>query len=66
MPVSRVIAAASRAMLKLRFNTQANTWEVYATIHGTQVYRWFAISPEYKEWYVRNFPEIKIVEWTAS
>ncbi len=58
--ISRAEAAAIRAKLVLRFNAVADRWEVYTTIHGTGVFRWYAITNDIFNWYRRNFPSIKI------
>lgn len=57
--------AAARTQLKLR-QRPTGEWEVYATIHGTMVFRWWIISEEQKDWYIREFPNIPIVQFEEA
>ena len=44
-----------RMQLRLRFNTEHGCYEIYSTIHGTGVFRWFKISESTKDWYMKQF-----------
>lgn len=44
-----------RMQLRLRWNTEKGCYEVYTTIHGTGVFRWFAVSEDIKDWYIKQF-----------
>jgi hypothetical protein len=48
-------ALSIRNQLRLRWNTEYGCHEVYTTIHGTGVFRWFKISETLKDWYVKHF-----------
>lgn len=50
--------ASIRNKLQLRFLPEDNVWEVFTTIHGTDIFRWFKISESTKDWYLENFPEL--------
>lgn len=43
-----------RSQLRIRLNL-AGIHEVYTTIHGSGVFRWFLVSSETADWYVRTF-----------
>jgi hypothetical protein len=53
---------AQRSQLKLR-RMPSGTWQVYASIHGTSTYKWWMISDEKKDWYLREFPEIPVIPY---
>jgi hypothetical protein len=53
--ISRTEAQAIRNQLRLRFNTLFNTYEVYTTVHGSGVFRWFKITDETAQWYKEHF-----------
>lgn len=46
---------AIRAQLRLRYDVLTGTYEVYTTIHGTGIFKWFIITEETAIWYERNF-----------
>ena len=50
-----------RSKLALRQNYN-NIWEVYTTIHGTGIFKWFIITEAQAKWYQQTFPTIKIVK----
>jgi hypothetical protein len=54
-----------RKHLKLR-QRPTGEWEVYASIHGTMVFRWWIISESTMFWYKANFPEIPFVDWKEN
>lgn len=56
----RASAAAIRAQLALRFNTNYGCWEVYSTIHGTGIFKWFKVSENIAGWYAKKFEDIRI------
>lgn len=56
---NKLEAAMIRDKLQLRRNRVEDCWEVYTTIHGSQLFRWYKISESIKNWYIGNFPEIK-------
>jgi hypothetical protein len=53
-------AATIRAQLRIRQNHIADCWEVYTTIHGSGVFRWYKVSEFTKDWYLMRFPDIKL------
>lgn len=55
--------ASIRSKLELRQDA-LGTWQLYSTVHGTNVFRWFKISPETAAWYRTNFPNIKVTQVT--
>lgn len=59
MSVSRTEAQSIRSQLRLRKDYLTGECEVYTTIHGSGVFKWFRISPENYKWYCAQFPEIK-------
>jgi hypothetical protein len=52
---------SSRIRRELKLRQTKEGWEVYTTIHGSGVFRWFRLSESESDWYIRNFPEIQIV-----
>ena len=48
--------AIIRQQLKLRFNRELNSWEVFTTKHGSDsrnmIFRWYLISEESARWYL--------------
>lgn len=52
-------AAVIRSQLALRINQIDDSFEVYTTIHGSGVFKWFKITRQNYEWYKRQFPDIK-------
>jgi hypothetical protein len=52
-----------KSKLKLRFNTDTQIWELYTTMHGTKVFRWFKINQSTKDWYHHYFPHIPTVKY---
>jgi len=61
--LNRLEIQETRMKLRLRYNPHLKCWEVYTTVHGTFVFKWWKISDSTKEWYVKNFPEIKEVAY---
>lgn len=53
--VSITEAASIRSKLRLRWNINDGCWEVYTTIHGSMVFRWFKISETTKTFYQQQF-----------
>jgi hypothetical protein len=55
-----------RRNLKLRFNNDFNSWEVFTTKHGSDsrnmIFRWYLITADGARWYQQNFPDITILE----
>lgn len=55
-----------RRNLKLRFNHDFNSWEVFTTKHGSDsrnmVFRWYLITEDDAKWYQQHFPEIAVME----
>lgn len=51
-------ATAIRSQLRLRQDCLTDEWEVYTTIHGTGIFKWFKVSHETAEWYVKTFKHI--------
>lgn len=49
-----------RNQLALRWNATHGCPEVFTTIHGTGVFRWYKITDAVAVWYRRQFPEIKM------
>ncbi len=62
IPTKKTEALSNRAFLQLRrtVSPQETLYEVYTTIHGTGVFKWFTISEVTYEWYLANFPEITV------
>jgi hypothetical protein len=50
--------AFTKSKLILRWN--GYEWDVYAPIHGSNHFRWWNITADRADWYMQNFPEIKI------
>jgi hypothetical protein len=48
-------AAVIRSQLKLRRNRISGNWEVYTTLHGSGIFKWFVISKERLDWYLQTF-----------
>lgn len=44
-----------RKSLALRFNLIDNCYEVYTTIHGTGIFKWFRITDDVADWYKKTF-----------
>lgn len=59
-----------RSNLKLRYNHELCSWEVFTTKHGSDannmIFRWYLVTAETAAWYQRTFPEIKIEEEIAA
>lgn len=62
---ARVEAASIRSKLKLRINLEGH-YEVYTTIHGTGLFKWFIIDSQSVEFYKKNFPDIQTVEFNPQ
>jgi hypothetical protein len=62
MALSKAEIQQTRSQLKLRKNSEGH-WEVYASVYGTFIFRWWKISDEQMRWYKANFPEIKEVPY---
>jgi len=56
---SKLEAARIRQQLAIRRNEQLNCWEVFTTIHGSHIFRWFRVTAEIAKWYLETFPAIK-------
>lgn len=56
---------AQRSRLKLR-QRPTGEWEVYASVHGTDIFRWWIISESQKDWYLKHFPEIKTIPYESE
>lgn len=66
IPHSRLSKEAReiRSKLALRFNTLANHYEVYTTVHGSGgVFRWMTITDEVCEWYKKQF-NLTVTQYT--
>lgn len=48
-------AKSIRESLKLRHIISDNSYEVYTTIHGSGIFKWFRITKETAEWYSKQF-----------
>lgn len=53
--ISRTELQAIRAKLSLRYNMAFSCYEVYTTIHGSGVFRWYKITDEIADWYKNHF-----------
>ena len=53
--MNKVEAASIRAQLKLRYNHDLKIYQVYTTVHGSGVFRWYNINRKEAEWYCENF-----------
>ena len=54
VPCKATEAASIRGQLRLRISNIGQK-EVYTTIHGTHVWRWFSVSDSDFEWYRNHF-----------
>lgn len=52
---SKMEAATIRSQLQVRFNAAFTCYEVYSTIHGSGIYKWFKVTPEIARWYCDTF-----------
>lgn len=48
-------ATAIRAQLRLRENVMTGELEVYTTIHGTGIFKWYKVSRDIADWYYKRF-----------
>jgi hypothetical protein len=56
--ISKTEAAVIRNKLALRYSIESNCWEIFTTVHGSGVFKWYKISENTKKWYIDNFPEL--------
>lgn len=62
---SKMEAAAITNQLALRWNAQRGCYEVHTTVHGSNMFRWYAISDRDAEWYASRF-ELALPKKTAA
>ena len=60
--ITRTEAALIRNKLAVRFNDSRGCYEVYTTIHGSGIFKWFTISAAIYQWYIQTFPDIAVVD----
>lgn len=51
-------AAAIRSQLRIRHTEKG--FEVFTTVHGSGVFKWYIIDQDRANWYLKTFPELKL------